>query len=170
MPAFKFFIQSGNNFEGPFQTDQIEDLIKSGMLTRESMISADCKKLHAAGKVAKLKEAFENFTPRTQAILSPIDDELDEAVSMELSDADTNSNCNAERWRNLRVSTCAPSPKEDYLVIDTIFAVDSDSSSYWLFGGKDADPNRAFAKVKETLRETAFKMGGDDVVSCLHPG
>ena len=39
-------------------------------------------------------------------------------------------------------------------------------SSYWLFGGKDADPNKAFAQVKQKLRETAFEMGGDDVVSC----
>ena len=52
--------------------------------------------------------------------------------------------------------------KEDYEVIDAIFALDSCKESF--FSG--ADPNKAFDKVKNSLREKASDLGGDAVINC----
>ncbi|MBR4262086.1 MAG: heavy metal-binding domain-containing protein [Bacilli bacterium] len=52
--------------------------------------------------------------------------------------------------------------QEEYEVIDTIFAVDSCKESF--FNG--ADPNKAFNKVKETLRSKANELGGQAVINC----
>lgn len=52
--------------------------------------------------------------------------------------------------------------KEDYEVIDAIFAVDASSAGF--FSG--ADPNKAFTKVKDLLRTNCEKVGGHAVINC----
>ena len=73
-----------------------------------------------------------------------------------------------KRWEDMTVSTCAPPAKYDFKIIDTVFAVDGDSGKAGGFFsyGKSADPNAAFDKVKEQLRSTAYKLGGDGVINC----
>lgn len=52
--------------------------------------------------------------------------------------------------------------KEDYEIVDAIFAFDS--SSQTLFKG--ADPNKAFDKVKDALRAKATQLGCHAVINC----
>lgn len=52
--------------------------------------------------------------------------------------------------------------KEDYEIIDAIFALDSCKEGF-LTG---ADPNKAFEKVKECLRTKAEELGGHAVINC----
>lgn len=53
--------------------------------------------------------------------------------------------------------------KWQYEIIDTIFAIDSHKDGFW---GTGADPNKAFAAVKEKLRQTCQKLGGKAVINC----
>ncbi|RKD22416.1 Putative heavy-metal-binding [Caminicella sporogenes DSM 14501] len=53
--------------------------------------------------------------------------------------------------------------KDNYQIIDTIFAMDSHKESFF----KNADPNKAFNKVKEQLRQECKKIGGNAVINCL---
>ena len=52
--------------------------------------------------------------------------------------------------------------KEDYEVIDAVFALDSCKESFF----KGADPNVAFDRVKNALREKAAQLGGHAVINC----
>lgn len=52
--------------------------------------------------------------------------------------------------------------KDDYEIVDAIFALDSCSEG--LFRG--ADPNQAFEKVKEVLRKKAKELGAHAVINC----
>jgi len=52
--------------------------------------------------------------------------------------------------------------KEDYEVIDAVFALDSSQAGF-LSG---ADPNKAFEKVKNALRAKASELGGHAVINC----
>jgi hypothetical protein len=52
--------------------------------------------------------------------------------------------------------------KENYHVLDTIFAIDSNSAGF--FSG--ADPSVAFDGVKEQLRKKCASIGGDAVIYC----
>ena len=52
--------------------------------------------------------------------------------------------------------------KEDYEVIDAIFALDSCTEGIL----KGADPNQAFDKVKDGLRKKANELGGHAVINC----
>jgi uncharacterized protein YbjQ (UPF0145 family) len=72
-----------------------------------------------------------------------------------------------ERCRrdNLSISTCGPTPGKKYRVIDTVFGLDSSGEAGFLLHN-EANPDEAFAKVKEQLRRRAFAIGADAVVSC----
>ena len=61
---------------------------------------------------------------------------------------------------NILVCTC--DLKEDYEVIDSIFAIDSCTAG--VFHG--ADPNKAFDKVKDVLRRKAKELGAHAVIRC----
>jgi len=52
--------------------------------------------------------------------------------------------------------------KEDYEVIDAVFALDSCQEGFF----KSADPNKAFEKVKDGLRQKAKELGGHAVINC----
>ena len=52
--------------------------------------------------------------------------------------------------------------KEDYEIIDAIFAFDSCEAGFF----RGADPNKAFDKVKEGLRKKASDLGGHAVINC----
>jgi len=52
--------------------------------------------------------------------------------------------------------------KEDYEIIDAVFALDSCKEGVF----KGADPNKAFDKVKDGLREKAKELGGHAVINC----
>lgn len=52
--------------------------------------------------------------------------------------------------------------KEDYEIIDAIFALDSCTEGVF----KSADPNKAFDKVKEGLRKKCAELGGHAVINC----
>ena len=52
--------------------------------------------------------------------------------------------------------------KEDYEIIDAIFALDSCQEG--IFTG--ADPNKAFDKVKNVLRKKCDELGGHAVINC----
>ena len=52
--------------------------------------------------------------------------------------------------------------KEDYEIIDAIFALDSCKEGVF----KGADPNKAFDKVKDALRKKAQELGRDAVINC----
>lgn len=52
--------------------------------------------------------------------------------------------------------------KEDYEIIDAIFALDSCTEGFF----KAADPNKAFDKVKDRLREKANELCGHAVINC----
>lgn len=52
--------------------------------------------------------------------------------------------------------------KEDYEIIDAVFALDSCTESLF----KGADPNKAFDKVKESLRRKTQELGGHAVINC----
>ncbi len=52
--------------------------------------------------------------------------------------------------------------KEDYEIIDAIFALDSCKQGF--FAG--LDPNKAFEKVKDGLRKKADELGGHGVINC----
>lgn len=52
--------------------------------------------------------------------------------------------------------------KEDYEIIDAVFALDSCTEGFF----KGADPNKAFDKVKDGLRKKAEELGGDAVINC----
>ena len=51
---------------------------------------------------------------------------------------------------------------DDYEIIDAIFAIDSCKESF--FAG--ADPNKAFEKVKNALRNKCSALGGQAVINC----
>ena len=51
---------------------------------------------------------------------------------------------------------------EEYEIIDSIFALDSSTAGFF-FG---ADPNKAFEKVKDQLRNKCKELGGDAVINC----
>lgn len=78
---------------------------------------------------------------------------------------------------NQSFSQPAPSPTQDkfiptstgeisknYEVIDTIFALDSNTQG-WFSGAK---PEEAFAGVKEKLRAKCMSLGGDAVIYCQY--
>lgn len=52
--------------------------------------------------------------------------------------------------------------REEYEIIDAIFAIDSCKESFW----KAADPNQAFDKVKDALRAKCSQLGGHAVINC----
>lgn len=52
--------------------------------------------------------------------------------------------------------------KEDYEIIDAVFALDSCQEGIF----KNADPNKAFDKVKDGLRKKAEELGGHAVINC----
>ena len=52
--------------------------------------------------------------------------------------------------------------KEDYEIIDAVFALDSCKEGIF----KSADPNTAFDKVKNGLRKKASELGGHAVINC----
>lgn len=52
--------------------------------------------------------------------------------------------------------------KEDYEIIDAIFALDSCKEGFF----QGADPNKAFDKVKEGLRKKANEIGAHAVINC----
>ncbi len=52
--------------------------------------------------------------------------------------------------------------KEDYEIIDAIFALDSCKEGIF----KGADPNKAFDKVKDVLRSKCNELGGQAVINC----
>ena len=52
--------------------------------------------------------------------------------------------------------------KEDYEIIDAIFALDSCKEGLFSF----ADPNKAFDKVKNALRKKCDELGGHAVINC----
>lgn len=51
---------------------------------------------------------------------------------------------------------------EPYKILDTVFAGGS-AKEGWLSG---ADPSAAFTSVKEGLRESCKKLGGNAVINC----
>lgn len=52
--------------------------------------------------------------------------------------------------------------KQNYTIIDTIFAMDSHKAGF-LSG---IDPNKAFDGVKQRLSEKCSSLGGDAVINC----
>ena len=52
--------------------------------------------------------------------------------------------------------------KEDYEIIDAVFSLDSCQEGLF----KGADPNKAFEKVKNGLRQKATELGGHAVINC----
>lgn len=52
--------------------------------------------------------------------------------------------------------------KDDYEIIDAVFALDSCKEGFF----KGADPNKAFDKVKDGLRNKASELGGHAVINC----
>lgn len=52
--------------------------------------------------------------------------------------------------------------KENYEVVDTIFAIDSHSAGFI----SNANPNKAFSGVKIQLLDICKKLKGDDVINC----
>ncbi len=52
--------------------------------------------------------------------------------------------------------------KENYSIIDTIFAIDSHKDGF--FSG--ADPNKAFEGLKSQLAKKCQSLGGDAVINC----
>lgn len=52
--------------------------------------------------------------------------------------------------------------KEDYEIIDVIFAIDSSKEKAF----SAADPNKAFANVKNVLKRKCMELGGQAVINC----
>lgn len=52
--------------------------------------------------------------------------------------------------------------KEDYEVIDVVFALDSSTEKFF----SAADPNQAFSNVKNSLRKKCMELGGQAVINC----
>ena len=52
--------------------------------------------------------------------------------------------------------------KDDYEIIDAIFALDSCREGFF----NAADPNKAFDKVKDALRKKASELGAHAVINC----
>ncbi len=52
--------------------------------------------------------------------------------------------------------------KENYSIIDTIFAMDSHKEGFL----SSADPNKAFEGVKAQLSKKCKSLGGDAVINC----
>ncbi len=52
--------------------------------------------------------------------------------------------------------------KEDYEVIDAVFAIDACKEGFF----SSADPNVAFDKVKNALRKKCSELGGHAVINC----
>ena len=52
----------------------------------------------------------------------------------------------------------------DYQIIDSIFAMDSNTEGFLSLG---ADPGKAFVGVREQLREKAVSLGGNAVINCM---
>ena len=52
--------------------------------------------------------------------------------------------------------------KQNYEIIDAIFAIDSHKEGLF----KGADPEKAFTNVKNELRKTCVRLGGNAVINC----
>lgn len=52
--------------------------------------------------------------------------------------------------------------RQDYQIIDTIFAMDSHKEGFL----SSADPNKAFAGVKAQLEKKCAALGGNAVINC----
>lgn len=52
--------------------------------------------------------------------------------------------------------------RQDYSIIDTIFAMDSHKEGFL----SSADPNKAFSGVKSQLSKKCMALGGDAVINC----
>ncbi|MCC0643149.1 MULTISPECIES: heavy metal-binding domain-containing protein [unclassified Clostridioides] len=52
--------------------------------------------------------------------------------------------------------------KEEYGVIDAIFAIDSHKEGIF----RSADPNSAFKGVKEQLKKKCEQLGGNAIINC----
>lgn len=52
--------------------------------------------------------------------------------------------------------------KQNYAIIDTIFAMDSHKEGFF----SNADPNKAFDGVKTQLAQKCAALGGDAVINC----
>jgi len=52
----------------------------------------------------------------------------------------------------------------DYQIIDSIFAMDSNTEGFFSLG---ANPGKAFHGVREMLRTSAVELGGDAVINCM---
>lgn len=52
--------------------------------------------------------------------------------------------------------------REEYEIIDAIFAIDSCKEGFF----RGADPNQAFDKVKDALRNKCGQLGGHAVINC----
>ncbi len=70
----------------------------------------------------------------------------------------------ASRRRNFRVSTCGPPPGQRYVILDTVFALDSDGKA-GVFFSKDGDANVAFQRGKQRLADRAYELGADAVIA-----
>lgn len=53
--------------------------------------------------------------------------------------------------------------KQDYEILDTIFAVDSHNGGFF---NSSVDPQKAFEGVKEKLEKVCKKLGGNAVINC----
>ena len=51
----------------------------------------------------------------------------------------------------------------NYQIIDSVFAIDNHKEG-WVSG---ADPGKAFAGVREQLRDKAVSLGGNAVINCI---
>lgn len=52
--------------------------------------------------------------------------------------------------------------KQNYAIIDTIFAMDSHKEGFF----SNADPNKAFDGVKAQLAQKCAALGGDAIINC----
>ena len=53
--------------------------------------------------------------------------------------------------------------KQEYEILDTIFAIDSHAGGFW---SKSVSPSKAFEGVKEQLDKECKKLGGNAVINC----
>lgn len=61
------------------------------------------------------------------------------------------------------VIICTGDLNKPYEIIDTIFAMDSNTAKGW---GSQADPGKAFKGVKDELEKQCKKLGGNAVINC----
>ena len=52
----------------------------------------------------------------------------------------------------------------NYQIIDSIFAMDSNTEGFFSMG---ANPGKAFTGVREQLRASAVELGGNAVINCM---